>query len=73
MGEVWAGPWLRSLPHPASLHPTTHTQHTLSVPCPPPLQLIAVEPTESPVISGGTHTNHLIQGMGAGGLKLGSM
>ncbi len=30
------------------------------------LQVIAVEPRESPVISGGTHSPHLIQGMGAG-------
>jgi len=32
----------------------------------PQLQVFAVEPTASPVISGGTHTPHPIQGIGAG-------
>ena len=32
----------------------------------PKLQVFAVEPTASPVISGGTHTPHPIQGIGAG-------
>jgi cysteine synthase len=32
----------------------------------PKLQVFAVEPTLSPVISGGTHTPHPIQGIGAG-------
>ncbi len=32
----------------------------------PSLRLIAVEPAESPVISGGTHTPHKIQGIGTG-------
>ena len=32
----------------------------------PRLQVFAVEPTASPVISGGTHTPHPIQGIGAG-------
>lgn len=32
----------------------------------PKLKTIAVEPTKSPVLSGGTHTPHAIQGIGAG-------
>jgi cysteine synthase A len=32
----------------------------------PDLRIIAVEPENSPVISGGTHSPHLIQGIGAG-------
>src|SRR5215813_11801931 len=32
----------------------------------PSFQIVAVEPVESPVISGGTHTPHKIQGIGAG-------
>ncbi len=32
----------------------------------PKLKVIAVEPTKSPVLSGGTHTPHGIQGIGAG-------
>ena len=32
----------------------------------PRLRAIAVEPTESPVISGGQHSPHKIQGIGAG-------
>lgn len=32
----------------------------------PKFQVIAVEPAESPVISGGTHSPHKIQGIGAG-------
>ena len=32
----------------------------------PSLKVFAVEPTASPVISGGTHTPHPIQGIGAG-------
>ena len=32
----------------------------------PKLKVFAVEPTASPVISGGTHTPHAIQGIGAG-------
>ena len=32
----------------------------------PALKVLAVEPTLSPVISGGTHTPHAIQGIGAG-------
>ena len=32
----------------------------------PSLKMIAVEPAESPVISGGTHSAHKIQGIGAG-------
>ncbi|AMK78648.1 MULTISPECIES: cysteine synthase A [Methylomonas] len=32
----------------------------------PQFQVIAVEPAESPVISGGTHSPHKIQGIGAG-------
>ena len=32
----------------------------------PSLRIVAVEPEESPVLSGGTHTPHKIQGIGAG-------
>jgi cysteine synthase len=32
----------------------------------PTLQMIAVEPAESPVIAGGTHSKHKIQGIGTG-------
>ena len=32
----------------------------------PDIQIIAVEPENSPVLSGGTHTPHMIQGIGAG-------
>ncbi len=32
----------------------------------PGLRMIAVEPTASPVLSGGTHSPHVIQGIGAG-------
>lgn len=32
----------------------------------PSFRIVAVEPVESPVISGGTHTPHKIQGIGAG-------
>lgn len=32
----------------------------------PEIQMIAVEPTNSPVLSGGTHSPHMIQGIGAG-------
>ena len=32
----------------------------------PGLRIVAVEPTESPVLSGGQHTPHKIQGIGAG-------
>jgi cysteine synthase A len=32
----------------------------------PQVKLIAVEPAESPVIAGGTHTKHKIQGIGTG-------
>ena len=32
----------------------------------PALRVLAVEPTKSPVIGGGTHTPHKIQGIGAG-------
>lgn len=32
----------------------------------PKLKVIAVEPTKSPVLSGGTHSPHAIQGIGAG-------
>ena len=32
----------------------------------PDLRIIAVEPENSPVLSGGTHSPHLIQGIGAG-------
>src|SRR6201995_93241 len=32
----------------------------------PSLRVVAVEPAESPVLSGGTHTPHKIQGIGAG-------
>ncbi|MBX3355086.1 MAG: cysteine synthase A [Phycisphaeraceae bacterium] len=32
----------------------------------PSLKVIAVEPTKSPVLSGGSHTPHAIQGIGAG-------
>jgi len=32
----------------------------------PSLRIIAVEPENSPVLSGGTHSPHLIQGIGAG-------
>src|SRR5579859_5952941 len=32
----------------------------------PSLRVVAVEPEESPVLSGGTHTPHKIQGIGAG-------
>lgn len=32
----------------------------------PEIRMIAVEPTNSPVLSGGTHSPHMIQGIGAG-------
>jgi cysteine synthase A len=32
----------------------------------PSLQIVAVEPEESPILTGGTHTPHKIQGIGAG-------
>jgi cysteine synthase A len=32
----------------------------------PDIRIIAVEPTNSPVLSGGTHSPHMIQGIGAG-------
>ncbi len=32
----------------------------------PTVQMVAVEPTESPILSGGQHTPHKIQGIGAG-------
>lgn len=32
----------------------------------PAIQIVAVEPTNSPVLSGGTHSPHKIQGIGAG-------
>jgi cysteine synthase A len=32
----------------------------------PSLEIIAVEPEKSPILSGGTHSPHLIQGIGAG-------
>lgn len=32
----------------------------------PDIRMIAVEPTNSPVLSGGTHSPHMIQGIGAG-------
>jgi cysteine synthase A len=32
----------------------------------PDIRVVAVEPTNSPVLSGGTHSPHLIQGIGAG-------
>jgi cysteine synthase A len=32
----------------------------------PNLRVVAVEPTNSPVLSGGTHSPHVIQGIGAG-------
>ena len=32
----------------------------------PEIRMIAVEPTDSPVLSGGTHSPHMIQGIGAG-------
>ena len=35
-------------------------------PIPPTLKMIAVEPELSPVLSGGTHRPHPIQGIGAG-------
>jgi cysteine synthase A len=32
----------------------------------PKIRMIAVEPSNSPVLSGGTHSPHMIQGIGAG-------
>ena len=32
----------------------------------PEVRIIAVEPEKSPVLSGGTHSPHMIQGIGAG-------